>query len=298
MRRGRAVQALLVGFATTLMLGAPPALAAQGGTDVYVVSLNEIGSGVTVGRPVNVTRRTGYDNQPSFTRDGSAILFTSIREDAQADIWRVAIGGGAPQRLMSTTESEYSALTVPSGSAYSVIRVERDSTQRLWQFPFDGGAPSLVLNALRPVGYHVWIGDYTLGAFVLGSPNALVVADSRTERVDTVARDIGRALVRVPGRDAFTFIANGRDTSWISEVDVRTLAVKRLVAAPRGADYHLWTPGGRLIVGTGTRLLIRVQDRWDVLADFAEIGVKGISRLAISPRGTHLAFVAEDAGAP
>jgi hypothetical protein len=282
----------------------PTTLVAQAGSDVYVVAISENGSRVSVGKPTNLTKRAGYDNQPSFTRDGSAVYFTSIRDDAQADIWRVAVGGGAPVRVTATTESEYSALTVPAGDAISVIRVERDSTQRLWKFPLDGSAPSLVLTALRPVGYHVWIGESTLGAFVLADPrierdsNALVVADSRTERVDTVARNIGRALVRVPGRSAFSYLAAGRDTSWISEVDTRTLAVRRIVAAPRGADYHLWTPGGQLIVGTGSRLLIRVQDRWDVLADFAELGVKGISRLALSPSGTHLAFVAEDNGAP
>ena len=81
-------------------------------------------------------------------------------------------------------------------------------------------------------------------------------------------------------------------------MDTRTNAVRRIVAAPRGADYHLWTPGGQLVVGTGSRLMIRVDDRWDVLADFAELGVKGISRLALSPRGTHLAFVADDGGVP
>ena len=282
----------------------PAALGAQGGADVYVVPISENGSQVSVGRPVNLTKRAGYDNQPSFTRDGSAVYFTSIRDDAQADIWCVAIAGGAPVRVTTTTESEYSALTVPAGDAISVIRVEQDSTQRLWKFPLDGSAPSLVLHALRPVGYHVWVGDHTLGAFVLADPrierdsNALVVVDSRTEKVDTVARRIGRALVRYPGRQAFTYIASRPDTSWISEVDTRTLTVRRIAAAPRGAEYHLWTPGGQLIVGVGSRLMIRVRDRWDVLADFAELGVKGISRLALSPDGTHLAFVADDNGAP
>jgi dipeptidyl aminopeptidase/acylaminoacyl peptidase len=282
----------------------PAALAAQGGADVYVVPISENGSRVSVGRPVNLTKRAGYDNQPSFTRDGAAVYFTSIRDDSQADIWRVAITGGAPVRVTTTLESEYSALTTPAGDAISVIRVEPDSTQRLWKFPRDGSAPSLVLTALRPVGYHVWVGENTLGAFVLADPrierdsNALVVVDSRTERVDTVARGIGRALVRYPGRPAFTFISTRPDTNWISEVDTRTLTVRRIAAVPRGADYHFWTPGGQLVIGIGSRLMIRVRDRWDVLADFAELGVKSISRLALSPTGTHLAFVADDGGVP
>ena len=295
-RAGRSIAACTsTVIAALLLYGAlAPRAGAQAGTDIWVAPFNAIGSRVEVGRPVNVTKRAGYDNQPAFTADGRALLFTSVREDRQADIWRVSVVGGRAERVTTTPESEYSATPIPGREAFSVIRVERDSTQRLWRFENDGSNPSLVLRALRPVGYHVWLGDGLLGTFVLGSPNALVMVDSRTERADTLARDIGRALVKVPGRDAFTFLQIGRDSNVISEVDTRTNAVRPLFAAPAGADYHLWTKDGALIAAAGTRLLIRVGDRWDVLADFAELGIRGISRLALSPRGDRLAFVAED----
>lgn len=273
----------------------PQGALGQGGTDILVAPFSDVAGRLSIGRPVNVTQRTGYDNQPAFTRDGTAILFTSTHADGQADIWRVSIDGGPATRVTRTAESEYSATLLPHDDGFSVIRVEADSTQRLWRFRSDGTGAELVLRALRPVGYHVWVGDVTLGTFVLGSPNALVLVDARTERADTLARDIGRALVRVPERDAFTFLQVGRDTSWISEVDVRTRAVRRIAPAPVRSDYHLWTPNGRLLVSRGTQLLVRVDDRWDVLADFAELGVRGISRLALSPRGDRIAFVTEDA---
>ncbi|MDQ8151753.1 MAG: hypothetical protein P2975_01715 [Gemmatimonadota bacterium] len=269
---------------------------AQGGSDLYVASFHEVGTHLSIGRPVNVTHRVGYDNQPTFTADGRALLYTSIREDAQADIWRMTVATDAVERVTHTTESEYSATRTPDGLAMSVIRVERDSTQRLWRFPFDGSAPTVILPALRPVGYHVWVDEANLGAFILGEPNALVLADPRTGRVDTVARDIGRALVRVPGREAFTFVQLARDTSWISEVDVRTRTVRRVAPLPLGAEYHIWTPSGQLIITSGTRLLVRVRDQWDLLADFAALGVRGISRIALSPTGDRITFVAADAG--
>ena len=286
-------------FAATLAAAVAPSRAlAQGGTDVWVASFRETGSRIEVGRPRNVTDRAGYDNQPTFTPAGDAILFTSIRDDAQADIWRVPIAGGPPVRVMDTPESEYSATPMPGGAEYSVIRVERDSTQRLWRFPFDGSSPSLVLHALRPVGYHVWVDAATLGTFVLGAPNALVLVDARTETADTLARDIGRALVRVPGRSAFTFVQVAGDTNWITEVDVRTRSMRRIAQAPPRADYHLWTPGGQLLSASESQLWLWVDHRWDVLIDFAELGVRGMSRLAISPRGDHIAFVAQDRAAP
>ena len=155
---------ILIG-ATLVTLASPAALLAQGGTDVWVATFSEVGSHVTVGRARNLTQRAGYDNQPAFTTDGRAVHFTSIREDAQADIWRVPVDGGAATRVTDTPESEYSATPTPDGLHMSVIRVERDSTQRLWRFPLDGGSPSLVLRALRPVGYHVWVGFSFVEAF-------------------------------------------------------------------------------------------------------------------------------------
>jgi len=279
-----------------LVCGAMPILA-QGGSDLYVASFHEVGTHVAIGRPVNVTNRVGYDNQPTFTADGRALLFTSIREDAQADIWRVTFATDRVERVTQTSESEYSATLTPDRLAFSVIRVERDSTQRLWRFPLDGSAPMVVLPALKPVGYHVWVNEANLGAFILGEPNALVLAHPRTERVDTLARDIGRALVRMPGRDAFSFVQLAHDTSWVSEVDVRTRTVRRVAPLPRGSEYHLWTPSGQLIITAGSRLLIRVRDQWDVLADFSPIGVRGISRIALSPTGDRIAFVAADPSA-
>jgi len=65
-------------------------------------------------------------------------------------------------------------------TATRVIRVERDSTQRLWSFDLTGGDPRLVLERIKPVGYHAWVDPTTLALFVLGSPNSLQIADLGT----------------------------------------------------------------------------------------------------------------------
>lgn len=289
----RGVTGLVLG--TMLAAAAARPLAAQGGTDVWAVSLTGSGTTLRAGRPVNLTKRPGYDNQPAFTPDGKAVLYTSIFGDGPSDIWRVPLDGGAPTPVTKTSpESEYSATPLPGGDGFSVIRVEADSTQRLWAFGWDGMPQRIILPALKPVGYHVWVGEAALGAFVLGDPNALVLANPVTERVDTLARNIGRAFARVPGREAFTFVHFHGDTSVIGEVDVRTAKVRRVVTPPPGGEYHLWTRDGALIASSGPRLYLLVDGRWDVLADFAAYGVQGISRLALSPDGRTLAFVAEE----
>jgi hypothetical protein len=274
-------------------------LHAQGGTDIWVVSLNAGGSSVSFGTPRNVTKRPGYDNQPTFTPDGGALLYTRIEGDGPPDIWRHPLDGSAPARFTRTSvESEYSATIMPDGRGVSVIRVEADSTQRLWAFGWDGEPARVILPALKPVGYHVWVGEYSIGAFVLGEPNALVLADPRTERVDTLARGIGRAFARVPGRDAFTFIHMHGDTAVVGEVDVRTATVRRIAVAPTGGEYHVWTPSGQLLLSAGSRIYRWTGTQWDVAADFAAFGVSGMTRMALSPDGSQLAFVAQEPRRP
>jgi hypothetical protein len=295
MQRRALFSALLV----TSALGAQ----ARPSTDIWLVPLAQNGSTVKVGEPRNLTHRTGYDNQPSFTPRGDAILYTAVGADAQADIWRIALPNGAPRNMTNTPESEYSATVTPDGRSYSVIRVEADSTQRLWRFPLDGnGPPSLVLEKIKPVGYHLWAGDHTLVLYVLGvgrAPATLQVADDRTGTAEVVGSNIGRALGKVPGRDAVTFQQLVRDSSsWISELDLRTKQTRRLFVPPPGADYHAWTPGGALLAAAGSNVYVRTDRGWDVAADLAPWGVKNITRLAVSPRGDWLAFVAEDRPVP
>jgi hypothetical protein len=299
----RAIALLILGapFLGATFLGAA-SLGAQArpSTDVWVVPMRQQGSVPTFGSPVNATHRTGYDNQPSFTPKGDAVLYTVIGADGAADIWRFPLPVGTARQVTATKESEYSAAVTPDGNWFSVIRVEADSTQRLWKFPVAGGeAPVVVLEKIKPVGYHVWAGSHTLVLFVLGDPPTLQIADDRTGTGDIVAKGIGRALAKVPGRDAVTFLQlNADSASWISELDVRTRAIRRVAAAPAGADYHVWTPNGVLLAASGSRILAWVDGRWDVAADLGRYGVHGLSRLAVSPKGDWLAFVAEDKPAP
>jgi WD40 repeat protein len=275
-------------------------LLAQGvpSTDIYVADLRVERGHVTVGAAVNVTARAGYDNQPYFLPDGRAFLYTSIREDGQADVYRYDLRQGASTRVTTTPESEYSPTPLPNGrgGGFSCIRVEADSTQRLWAFDLSGTNPRLVLEAIQPVGYHAWGDDHTLGLFVLGTPATLQVVDTRAGEPQIVARDIGRPVFRVPRRRAISFLQ--RDSvagAWIKEVDVRTRAVTPLVRALEGADYFAWTPGGILLAARQTKLYQwdpRRGGEWEEVRDFAADGLTNLSRLAVSPRGDRIAIVA------
>lgn len=273
-------------------------------TDIYLAPVRQQGGRWLVGAPVNITNRPGYDNQPSFTPDSRSVLFTSVRGDGQADIYRYDRRTRSTSRLTNTPESEYSATVYGNGLRFSVIRVEADSTQRLWSFRLDGTDPRVVFNAIKPVGYQAWIDSTTVALFLLGRPNALVVADTRSGRTDTLARDVGRSLQPLPKGGGFSYLQHGKDSSWIlTAVDIRPAIEARsfmtmpLVRMPAGADYITWLAPAVALTGSGSKILIwrgtTRETSWSTVADLSRYGLNRISRLVLSPDHHWLAIVAE-----
>jgi len=277
-----------------------PAASAPPGTDIYLFEVERhdgwpglAGGATPAGR--NLTDRAGYDNQPAFTPEGASLLYTSIRADGQADIYRIDLATGRTVRVTRTPESEYSPTPMPSADRISTVRVEMDSTQRLWSLAPDGSGATLVLADLRPVGYHAWVDDHTLALFVLGSPPTLRIADTRTGEAWTAASEIGRSLLLIPGTREVSFVQRSdAESGWeILALDVDTRQVRRLAHTLHDSEDLAWTPSGELITGHGSTLY-----RWDVdgerwvrFADLAATGVRDISRIAVSPRGDRIAVV-------
>lgn len=270
----------------------PTTAAAAPSTDIYLYRLNRVLPWGT--RLVNITNRRGYDNQPSW--DGQSILYTSIR-DGQADIYR--FHDDLHERITYTSESEYSPAITPDGKAISVVRVERDSTQRLWRFPLKEGEPAVVLPDVKPVGYYAWLDSTRLALFVLGSPNTLQIADTRTGSVRVVVSDIGRSLQRVPESMRASFVQRV-DSQWVlrtvhpvpnarGNFDIQTIGI-----LPAGAEYVAWRSPTELYTGAETRIYrLRLPSRrWEQVAELG--GLQRISRIAISPDGRTLAIVAEE----
>jgi hypothetical protein len=184
---------------------------------------------------------------------------------------------------------------MPGGERMSVIRVEADSTQRLWSFTLNGGDPRVVLEDVAPVGYHAWLGERRLGLFVLGDPATLQLADVTTGEARIVARDIGRSLHRIPGTGTISYVQrDGDGPGRIRAYDPATGQSRDLVDEMPDNEFHAWTPDGVLLGASGSRLLMwREGDAsWTQVADLADAGISGISRLAVSPDGTRLVVVA------
>lgn len=275
-----------------ILLTAPVAARGQGGTDIYLLPLTRSGAGLTLGKPVNLTLRPGYDNQPSFSPEGRNIYFTSQR-GGQTDIYRYDIGAATTTAVTATPESEYSPTVMPDRKHFSVIRVEPDSTQRLWQFTLAGAAVGPILDSIKPVGYHAWLNADTVFVFVLGAPATLRRAELPHGTARIVASNIGRALFLVPGSRQMSFIQQDSVGGWVRAIDPLTGAGESLVRLPEGAGFFAWTPSGEILTAVGNRVLLwkRGATGWAELAAFTEPGLQQITRLAVSPAGDRLALV-------
>ncbi|MFQ5569443.1 MAG: TolB family protein [Rhodothermales bacterium] len=280
---------LLAGLPRSVQAQAPP------GTDILLVPLHNGEPLSPENRPVNLTDRDGYDNQPFFTPDGRSILFTSFR-DEQTDIYGIDLATRAVERVTQTAESEYSPTMLPTVDGFSVIRVEADGTQRLWRFGLDGDDPSLVLEKVKPVGYHAWADAHTVALFVLGSPPTLQLADTRTGQADTLAHGIGRSLHRVPGTAAISFVHKETEDTWtIKTLDPASRTIAPVVETLPGREDYAWRPNGALLMADGAVLYEWTPERgtWDVLFDLSDLGVTTITRIAVSPENDYAALVVD-----
>jgi hypothetical protein len=289
-------------------------------SDVFVAPLSAADGTLRVGTPQNISNSPGYDNQPFFAPGGEALYFTSDRASAppapqraddskqqaaaslmRTDIYRFDFSTGRTARVTETPEGEYSPTVMPDGKHISVIRVEADGTQRLWSFTTDGKNSGVILADVKPVGYHAWLDATTVAMFMLGQPATLQVADLTTGAAQTVARNIGQSLQAIPG-GGVSFIEQA------GEGDQRTLTVaelrrengktvtRALTPAVKGARqaWTAWAPDRTLLMPhDGTLYAWKAGGSgWQAVADLASLGLRNVTRLAVSPTGDRIALVA------
>lgn len=297
MRRNISFSILLLFVTLTAQAQTPP------GTDLWLIDLPNFApvsdQPQTTGpwsAPVNLTNRAGYDNQPLFWRE-DLLLYTSIRE-GQADIYQYNLETQQSAPFTQTPESEYSAAPLPNSDRIAVVRVEADgTTQRLWAFDSQGQHPVRVSDTLQPVGYFAFYDTDVVGAFVLGNPPTFQVLNRKTGQVDTVASQVGRSFHRTT--EGISFIHKVTDGDWRIQV-YNPLTQQQTHIAPTlpGKEDYVWLPDGSLLMASGAQLYRWPAggEAWQIIAELEAFGITNITRLARSPSGKQLVFVADRAG--
>ncbi len=268
--------------------------------DIFIADFQQKDGNWIVGRPANLTNRKGYDNQPFFLPDGKSLLFTSVREDEQADIYRIDLSSKEVTRVTETKESEFSPTLTPDGKYFSIVRVEADKTQRLWKFPLGSGAPELVLKTVKPVGYHCWIDSNNLALFILGPDddhNFLWLAELGSEKTREIAKNPGRSIRISSEVGKISFVEKKSDQEWwIVEYDLKSEKTVPLIRTLPESEDFIWLPDGSALMSHGSKLYCwnrKEAGDWKEIADLSSFGLKKITRIALDPGAQHIAIVAE-----
>ncbi len=286
---------LRLAAALALSTATATAAVAQTNSDVFLAPLLVQNHRVTVGVPANITNRSGYDDQPSFSDDGEVVYYTSQR-DGQTDIYRYDRINRSTTQVTATPESEYSAQVIPGSSWLSVVRVEADSSQRLWRIDPASDSTELLLSAIEPVGYYAWISDTLAALFVVGDPPVLQLASTRGDTL-TLARGIGRSLQAAIEHSAVAFTLTDSSGSDVISLAFPSGTVTPLTPVLPGSQDFAWVAADLIIMARDSLLYQwRLGDEaWSpVETEWAGERPARITRLAVSRDRRWLALVGID----
>jgi hypothetical protein len=132
----------------------------------------------------------------------------------------------------------------------------------------------------------------------------LQLVDTKSGRVKVIATDIGRSIQRMPGDGAarhISFVQRQRDGDKIAlvvkELDPASGAITTLTPAVQGSSEAdlAWMPDGTLLMAKDDVLYAwtRGQSGWKEVAALSRLSLRGVTRLAVSPKGDLLALVAQ-----
>ena len=200
-------------------------------------------------------------------------------------------------QLTHTEASEFSPLQIPGQEAFSAIH-ELRGKQYLWRYDLSGEPLGPIFATAEPVGYHAWANEQVVAMFILGDPATLQVGDALSGEIRIVAENPGRSVHRIPGTEEISFVRKVSDEEWwIERLDPAAGTTVRMTETLPGREDYAWTPEGEILMGDGSRLFAWSEGSdWTGIADFSDLGVEGITRLAVSPDGARVAIVANRPG--
>lgn len=270
-------------------------------TDIWLFSLKNEKENCSVEKGLNITSRTGYDNQPCFSADSKKIYYTSIREDKQADIYVYAIGDKKSIQLTKTPESEYSPTLTPDKKKLAGVAVLKDSSQvivtvslkdGMYMDYVEGKLEVPQLNSFDSVGYFTFLNADTVIYYKLTQPHSLLVRSISSQKDVWLANNPVRGFKMINRHE---FIYGLKDSAKVTFYRYNTLVRK----ATYYCDYNslgediVWHEKWGLLKSEGVSILKfdEKENKWQILFDLSKFGLKKITRFTFDPKNKKLAVV-------
>jgi tricorn protease-like protein len=264
-------------------------------TDIFVSDMKIKDGRFEFSKPENITHRTGYDNQPYFMPDGKSLLYVSVPDTTQADIYSYDFKSKKIKPVTSTKESEYSPMLTPDSKSFSVVRVDQDTGQRFYILPVKNISDAIYIPGTDSIGYYCWLNSNSLAMFILGNAMTLQILDIPKNQRTLIASDVGRCMRLTQDQKKLLFVIKQNENEWgIFEMDIATKEKKKLVNTISGSEDYAILKDGSLIMGSKGRLYRydpASGNEWKEIADFsAQLG--DFYRISVNVQGDRIAMVA------
>jgi hypothetical protein len=260
-------------------------------TDVWLFKLEKNKAEIKLASPKNITNRTGYDNQPSFSADSKKIYYVSIREDNQADFYYYDLKSEKIIQLTKTKESEYSPVLTPDGKYLNSVVVESDSAQRIHFINALTGTSEKKYE-VDSVGYYTFLNSDTVLYYKLTSPHSLRYFVKSTNEDKWLGNDPIRAFKTI---DRHSFIYGIKDSVKVTfyKYDFILHKAEKYTDYPSLNEDAIWHSQFGLVKSEGNKLLRydETKKEWILLFDLSSFGIKKITRFNFDLKNKYLVIV-------
>lgn len=260
-------------------------------TEVWLFKLEKTKTELKLADPKNITERTGYDNQPSFSNDSKKIYYVSIREDKQADIYTYDIGSEKTIQLTKTKESEYSPVLTVDGKYLNSVVVEIDSAQRIHFINSITGISDKKIET-DSVGYYTFLNADTVLYYKLTNPHSLRFYVKSTNEDKWLGNDPTRAF-KTLNRHAFIYGVKDSLKVTFYKYDFVFQKAEKYAEYPTTSEDAIWHEQHGLIKSEANKLLRFDESKkeWIQLFDLSSFGIKKITRFNFDPKNKYLVIV-------
>jgi len=282
-------------FLTCLLFSIDWNLYAQpASTEIYLVNIKSKDGKITCDTPVNITKHDGYDNQPEFSPDGKKILYVSMPDTNQSDIFEYLISDSTTYQLTATSESEYSPRFTPDKMHVTFVRVDADKGQRLYYSDEEFSESQDLLYGLDSIGYYSWINDSVIALASLHNGLELYIYELKSGQFIAPQKGIGRCMLKIPGTADLMYTKKSGDKIKLIRYSVLYETSTDFCEGLGDVEDYTFTPDGVLLAGKDGKLFSCKPGEdaiWKEVADFSK-SAGSFYRMTVSPDGKRLAMVA------
>ena len=236
----------LLNFLITSFLSCS-ALASGYDIQIYPINFDATEQGWSLGEGKLITDRKGYDNQASFSKDNTSVVFTSDRGGKHNDIYRYDIATAKIIQLTNTPhESEFSPTDSEKGLEYVVE--QGVPHQSVW-YQESNNPRTRAINSLIPTGYYAT--HPKLGTLMWARYAYSLYFEPLGENANEghfVVSNAGRSIHVIPEQLRFSYVHKMVGGAQIvKSFDPKTKQHQALVNLGLGSEDYAW--GGYKVSG-------------------------------------------------